>query len=107
MNSASAGEQRDPIVAMDADGDFVVVWQDESGADGDGVKVTKVKSKTDAALKGLKAGDVILKFNGQEVQSAESLTKSIQKARPRKIVPVLIKRGDVELDLEIKLDARK
>lgn len=39
VNSASAGEQRDPIVAMDADGDFVVVWQDESGADGDGVGV--------------------------------------------------------------------
>ncbi len=79
----------------------------EDGADGSGVTVTKVKSKTDAALKGLKAGDVILKFNGQEVQSAEALTKSIQKARPRKIVPVVIKRGDVELDLEIKLDARK
>ncbi|MFH0945274.1 MAG: hypothetical protein V2A76_08760, partial [Planctomycetota bacterium] len=36
VNSNSAGQQRDPIVAMDGDGDFVVVWQDESGTDGDG-----------------------------------------------------------------------
>ncbi len=39
VNSSSAGMQRDPIVAMDADGDFVVVWQDESGTDGDGFGV--------------------------------------------------------------------
>ncbi|MBI4878889.1 MAG: hypothetical protein HY812_04405 [Planctomycetes bacterium] len=39
VNSPSVGMQRDPIVAMDADGDFVVVWQDESGTDGDGFGV--------------------------------------------------------------------
>lgn len=36
VNSSSPGMQRDPIVAMAADGDFVVVWQDESGTDGSG-----------------------------------------------------------------------
>ncbi len=79
----------------------------EDDADGGGVKVTKVKSKTDAALKGLKEGDVILKFNGQAVQDAEALKLAIGKVRPRKIVPLVIKRGDAELDLEVKLDARK
>jgi hypothetical protein len=36
VNSISTGMQRDPIVAMSAGGEFVVVFQDESGNDGDG-----------------------------------------------------------------------
>ena len=36
VNTDSTGMQRDPTVAMSALGDFVVVWQDESGQDGDG-----------------------------------------------------------------------
>ena len=36
VNSSSVGMQRDVLVAMDADGDFVVVWQDESATDGSG-----------------------------------------------------------------------
>jgi hypothetical protein len=39
VNGVSAGMQRDPHVAMDADGDFVVVWQDEAGNDGSGFGV--------------------------------------------------------------------
>ena len=35
VNSHTTGDQRDPAVAMDADGDFVVVWTDYSGQDGD------------------------------------------------------------------------
>ena len=36
VNSDSTGMQRDPIVAMNANGECVVVFQDESGNDGDG-----------------------------------------------------------------------
>lgn len=36
VNTVSTGMQRDPSVAMSGLGDFVVVWQDESGLDGDG-----------------------------------------------------------------------
>ncbi len=39
VSQTTAGMQRDPIVAMDADGDFVVVWHDEEGIDGDGFGV--------------------------------------------------------------------
>ena len=39
VNTTTDGMQRDPIVAMDADGDFVVVWQDESALDGSGFGV--------------------------------------------------------------------
>ncbi|MEK7469313.1 MAG: trypsin-like peptidase domain-containing protein [Planctomycetota bacterium] len=79
----------------------------ENLEDGTGVKITKVRSKSDAALKGLKAGDLIVKFNGQAVENAEGLLRSLSKIRPRKIVPLVVKRGEAELDLEIKLEARK
>lgn len=39
VNSTSAGMQRDVDVAMDGDGDFVVVWHDESATDGAGFGV--------------------------------------------------------------------
>ncbi|HND55815.1 MAG TPA: hypothetical protein PLV92_25540, partial [Pirellulaceae bacterium] len=39
VNSDSTGLQREPDIAMDAAGDFVVVWQDESGVDGSGFGV--------------------------------------------------------------------
>ena len=52
VNSSSVGEQRDPIVAMDADGDFVVVWQDESGTDGDGYGIYARMFDSSGAAKG-------------------------------------------------------
>ncbi|KAF0244608.1 MAG: peptidase S1 and S6 [Planctomycetota bacterium] len=79
----------------------------ENAEDGSGIKVTKVRAKTDAALKGLKSGDVILKFNGQAVQDAESLQLAISKFPTWKTIPVVIKRGEVELDIEIKLEPKK
>lgn len=36
VNTISAGMQRDPFIAVNFEGDHVVVWQDESGNDGDG-----------------------------------------------------------------------
>ncbi len=39
VNSVSAGTQTDPLVAMNADGEFVVVFQDGSGNDGSGYGV--------------------------------------------------------------------
>ncbi|MFH0943912.1 MAG: hypothetical protein V2A76_01835 [Planctomycetota bacterium] len=39
VNTVSAGMQRDPSVAMSGLGNFVVVWQDESGLDGNGFGV--------------------------------------------------------------------
>jgi len=34
VNSVSKGQQRDPIVAMDTDGNFVVVWEDDKDKNG-------------------------------------------------------------------------
>ncbi len=36
VNTTHAGMQRVPMVAVDHDGDFTIVWQDESGNDGNG-----------------------------------------------------------------------
>ena len=52
VNSDSAGEQREPSVAVAADGDFVVAWHDESGADGDGLGVFARRFDKDGNPKG-------------------------------------------------------
>src|SRR5439155_299845 len=36
---SAAGHQHSPSVALDAAGDFVVVWQDETGTVGNGIEV--------------------------------------------------------------------
>ena len=79
----------------------------EDTEEGTGVRVTKVKDKSDAAKKGLKTGDLILKFNGKEIESAEGLRGLLKKVPPKKIVPLLVQRGDKELDLEVLLDEKK
>ncbi|MCC6739958.1 MAG: trypsin-like peptidase domain-containing protein [Planctomycetia bacterium] len=76
----------------------------EDAEDGSGVRILSVRSKSDAKAKGLKKGDIVLKIGGKEVQDAESLKKAVLSYPAHKIAPVVIKRGDAELDLEIKLD---
>jgi len=51
-NSISTGSQRLPEVAMDADGDFVIVWEDESATDGDGYGVYGRLFNSDGTPKG-------------------------------------------------------
>lgn len=53
VNSISAGMQRDPIVAMDGDGDFVVAFHDESAQDGSGFGIYARQFDANAAPKGL------------------------------------------------------
>ncbi|MBI2923022.1 MAG: PDZ domain-containing protein, partial [Planctomycetes bacterium] len=74
--------------------------------EGEGATILKVSSKSDAAKKGLKEGDRILKFNGQAVKSADSLKSLLKKVPAKKIIPLVVKRGDAELDLEVRLGAK-
>ncbi|MCB1528510.1 MAG: Do family serine endopeptidase [Hyphomicrobiaceae bacterium] len=47
----------------------------------DGVAIAEVDSESDAAQKGLKAGDVILEVQGEEVKSANDVIAGVKKAR--------------------------
>jgi serine protease Do len=66
------------------------------GPKAEGVVIKDVDGDSDAAAKGLKAGDIILEVQGQAVRTAEDVTAGVKKARDdgRKAVLLRIKQGD-------------
>ena len=52
VNVKSTGNQLFPLVAMDADGDFVVAWADQSGLDGDSEGVFARRFQGDGLVQG-------------------------------------------------------
>ena len=62
----------------------------------EGVAIAEVESTSDAALKGLRAGDVVLDLAGQTVTSADDIAKGIADAVKlgRKAVLMRVRTGD-------------
>jgi serine protease Do len=70
-----------------------------------GVLVTSVDEDGPAAKGGLKAGDVIVKFDGQAIDGAEDLRDEVRKAEAGKDVTVTVQRDGRPFDLKVKLQA--
>jgi serine protease Do len=70
-----------------------------------GVLVTSVDEGGPAAKGGLEAGDVIVRFDGERIESAEVLRDEVRKAEPGKEVTVTVQREGRALDLKVKLQA--
>lgn len=77
------------------------------GADGvkDGVAIADVGSGSDAAQKGLKAGDVILEVQGEPVKSVEDVISGVKKARDlgRRAVLLHIRTGEQKRFVALQL----
>ena len=71
----------------------------------EGVVIAEVKSGSDAALKGLKSGDVILEVGGEPVNSPEEVAAGVQKAQSlkRKAVLLQIKSADQKRFVPLQL----
>ena len=61
--------------------------------DGAGVKITDLDPKSEAANRGLKAGDVILQVAGNDVSSSADVAKALKVAKGKKVL-LLVKSGD-------------
>jgi serine protease Do len=72
-----------------------------------GVGVEKVLEDSPAAKAGLQKGDVILRFNGEEVTSARKLTRLISEVAPDHQVKLTISRDGRERDINVTLGKRK
>jgi serine protease Do len=83
------------------------------GAGEDGVVITEVDPKSDAADKGLKAGDIILQVAGETVSQpsdvAKGVKKAMEKARDKDKVNVLVqvKTGDQTRFVALSLQKAK
>ena len=70
-----------------------------------GVLVTSVDEDSPAAKAGLKAGDVVLKFDGKAVEDGGDLTSAVRAAGDGKPVPVTVQRDGRPVDLQVTLVA--
>jgi serine protease Do len=71
-----------------------------------GVAVEKVLEGSPAQAAGLQAGDVILRFNGQEVASSRMLTRLVNEVSPDHSARVTVMRGGSERELTITVGKR-
>ena len=69
-----------------------------------GAVVEDVADDTPAAKAGLKAGDVVLEFDGERVRSARQLTRLIQETPPGRQVAVVVSRDGQRMNLSVTTD---
>ncbi|MFO0817365.1 MAG: trypsin-like peptidase domain-containing protein [Pirellulales bacterium] len=74
--------------------------------EGDVAKISEVFPETPAARAGLKAGDVVISFGGKRVGDFTSLTELVGQTEPGARVPLVVRRGDEMLELELVVGKR-
>lgn len=72
-----------------------------------GVVVTRVSDDSPASRAGLKAGDVILRFDGEQVTTYRKLQRLISEAAPEQNVRLGISRNGAEQEISVTLGSRK
>jgi len=70
----------------------------------EGVLVRSVSSNSIAEKAGFKAGDVIIKVDGQPVVSPKEISSILQSARAKKTLPITVVRHQKELVLNVTLE---
>lgn len=71
-----------------------------------GVKVNQVQRGSGASEAGVEVGDIILKIDGQPINSPAQLAKSVSGRKPKDEIKILLKRGDDEKELTAILGSR-
>ena len=71
-----------------------------------GVAVESVMDKSPAAAAGIQTGDVIVKFNGDEITSARKLTRLIGEVDPDHQARITVLRGGREQDITVTIAKR-
>ena len=71
-----------------------------------GCVLSKVIQGGPASRAGLRAGDIVLKWNGEKVRNRAHLARLIRAAKPGSQVKIVLKRGDDKKKLSLKLGRR-
>ena len=75
--------------------------------EGEGVLIREVKAGSPAEKAGLKAGDVMIKLDGQRVKTSSELRAKLREKREQKTVSVSVIRKGAEMSLTIELEPSK
>ena len=86
-----------------ADVGYLGVTGDDDKA---GAKLSAVTENSPAEKAGLKAGDIITHFEGQEVKGYDPLVAELRKKKPNDKIKVAVLRGKEKLEIEITLGFR-
>jgi serine protease Do len=63
-----------------------------------------VLENSPAAKAGLRAGDVILQFDGKRIDDSNSLTRLIAASKVGQTIPLLVQRGDQQITVQVVLE---
>jgi S1-C subfamily serine protease len=70
---------------------------------GVGVTLVRVDHNTPAEAAGLKAGDLVLGYDGHPIDKAQQLTDQILLTKPGSIVPVEVRRGSDKMTIPVQM----
>jgi aminopeptidase YwaD len=71
-----------------------------------GMRVDDVREASSAAEAGIKPGDILLTWNGEEIVGARKLSELLAKHEPGDRVTIVLRRGDQELTINVHLKSR-
>jgi putative serine protease PepD len=66
-----------------------------------------VTSNSPAAKAGLKAGDLMVEFDGKPIQNLYDFTYALGAKKPGDVVVVVVKRNGQDVKVNVTLEARK
>jgi len=72
-----------------------------------GVLFAAVQDNSPAAKAGLKAGDVMVEFDGKSILTLADYAYALRLKKPGDVVPVTVKRGGEDMKFDVTLEARK
>jgi serine protease Do len=75
----------------------------QDAEDGKGVNVLEVEDSSAAFRSGLKKGDIIVQFDGIDVNSTNELVDQMEEAHHKPVIKVRILRAGVSQDIDIKI----
>src|SRR3989442_4247469 len=95
--------QQGPRLGMDAEDLSGQLGSYFGAPDGEGVLVRDVASGTPAEKAGLKAGDVIIKIDGERVRTVHELREKMRAKRENKTVSVSVIRKGTEMSFNVEV----
>jgi serine protease Do len=105
---ADEKEEKDvQIIQFPGRGVYLGVVLEDTEAPARGATVKEVKAESPAAKAGIKAGDVIVRFDGESVRSVAQLQRLVRETPAGRPVPVEVTRGGATQKLTATLEKAK